>query len=140
MDIRWGVLGAGSVAQRRVMPAINVLKNHSIAALMVRDMGRAQGLAKEFDASVACDSAEALVGNDDVNAVYVSSPVNLHLEHVKMVADVGKHVLCEKPMALTSDECREMLSICDAAGVHLQLCFVLRGWPIYHRVKAFFQH
>ena len=136
MAIQWGILGAGSVAQRRVMPAMLALENHELHALMVRDINRAETIARDFNTPSFCDSAEALVGYSEVDAVYVSSPVNLHLEHVKIAAEAGKHILCEKPMALTAQECREMISICESAGVHLQVCFVLRGWPIYHRVKA----
>ncbi|MDP6039929.1 MAG: Gfo/Idh/MocA family oxidoreductase [Candidatus Latescibacteria bacterium] len=136
MAIRWGVLGAGSVAQRRVMPAMNALEDHAILALMVRDMDRAKVIAAEHDVANSYDSVEALIEDNSVDAIYVSSPVNLHLAHVKAVAGVGKHVLCEKPMGMTPNECREMMAACDSAGVHLQLCFVLRGWPIYHRVKA----
>ena len=136
MAMKWGILGAGSVARRRVMPAIQSLDKQSLCSLMVRDIDRAQTIAREFDTPFYCDSVESLVGNPNVDAVYVSSPVNLHLEHVKRAAEAGKHILCEKPMALTSGECREMIDICQTAGVNLQVCFVLRGWPIYHRVKA----
>lgn len=136
MAIKWGILGAGSVAQRRVMPAMNALTDHVISALMVRDLDRARVIAAKYGVANSYDSVEALVEDASVDAVYVSSPANLHLEHVKAVAEAGKHVLCEKPMGLTPGECREIMAVCDSAGVHLQVCFVLRGWPIYHRIKA----
>jgi len=135
MTVRWGVLGAGSVAQRRVMPAMNSHASCDLKALMVRDLGRSRMLAEEHGADRHYDSVEALLGDVGVDAIYVSSPVHLHCEHVLAAADKGKHVLCEKPMALSSAECRRMIEACEAAGVHLQICFVLRGWPIYHRVR-----
>jgi predicted dehydrogenase len=118
------------------MPAMNALEDHAISALMVRDMERAKTIAAEHDVARYYDSVEMLLGDDHVDAVYISSPVNHHLAHVNAVAEAGKHVLCEKPMGMTPDECKKIMTACDSAGVHLQLCFVLRGWPIYHQVKA----
>ncbi|MFH1570667.1 MAG: Gfo/Idh/MocA family oxidoreductase, partial [Gemmatimonadota bacterium] len=66
---------------------------------------------------------------------YVSSPVDLHCQQVLAAAAAGKHVLCEKPMALSPEECRRMIAACDAADVHLEVCFVLRGWPVYQQVR-----
>ncbi len=135
MDVNWGVLGAGSVAQRRVMPAMNSHPQCSLSALMVRDLSRAEKLAGEFGAEKFYDRAEDLFSDDSLDAIYISSPVNLHRDHTLAAAAAGKHVLCEKPMALTSGACREMIDACEEAGVQLQVCFVLRGWPIYHQVK-----
>ena len=136
MSVKWGILGAGSVAQRRVMPAIQANPQCELTALMVRDPGRAEKLAGAFGAGRCYSEVESLLDDPEVDAVYVSSPNYLHRDHVLGAAKRGKHVLCEKPMAMSSAECREMIAACDAAGVHLEVCFVLRGWPIYHEVKA----
>ena len=133
--VRWGVLGAGSVARRRVMPVIGGHPRGSLQALMVRDLARAGQLAAEFGAARHYDQVDDLLADPDLDAVYVSSPVYLHCEHVLAAAATGRHVLCEKPMAMSPDECRRMMAACQEAGVHLGICFVLRGWPIYHRVK-----
>ena len=135
MPVRWGVLGAGSVAQRRVIPAMNALDGCEVGALMVRDPDRARGLANQFGVPRSFDSATALIEDPDTDAVYISSPPSLHCEQVEAAARAGKHVLCEKPMALSTGECRTMIDACSAADVHLQICFVLRGWPIYTRVR-----
>ena len=95
----WGILGAGSVAQRRVLPAINALEGHTISGLMVRDQGRADALAGQFGAARGFDRVDDLIADPDSNAIYISSPVNWHLEHVLKAATAGKHVFCEKPMA-----------------------------------------
>ena len=133
--VRWGILGAGSVARRRVLPAIAAHEGSRLQALMVRDPERAAALAAEHGAQRACADVDDLLGDPEVDAVYVSSPVDLHCEHVLAAAAAGKHVLCEKPMALSVDECRRMIDACAAAGVHLEVCFVLRGWPIYQQVR-----
>jgi predicted dehydrogenase len=133
--VRWGVLGAGSVARRRVMPAMNASPRCAIRALMVRDLERARKLAGEFGAERHFDRVDALLADPGLDAVYVSSPVDLHCQHVLAAVARGKHVLCEKPMARSAAECRQMIDACQRAGVRLGICFVLRGWPIYHRVK-----
>jgi predicted dehydrogenase len=102
---------------------------------MVRDIRRAEALTSKFGAGRAYDSVDELVQDEAVDAVYVSSPVNRHLEHVLKAVDAGKHVFCEKPMAMTRGECQQIISACAGAGVMLGVCFVLRGWPIYQRVR-----
>lgn len=133
--IAWGVLGAGGVARRRTIPAMLKCDGMRVAALMVRDPERAQGIAEEFGVPHACSTIEAVVEDEAVNAVYVATPVYLHGEHVVAAAQHGKHVLCEKPMAGDVGACRRMIAACRANGVRLEICFVLRHWPIYQRVR-----
>ncbi|MDA0710121.1 MAG: Gfo/Idh/MocA family oxidoreductase [bacterium] len=133
--LKWGILGAGSVAQRRVIPGMQSLEGHRVSALMVRDMNRAQSLAEKFRIPNAYSDISGLICDPEVDAVYVSSPVNLHRGHVLAAAEAGKHVLCEKPMAMTVGECQEMIAVCDRAGVQFQICFVMRGWAIYRHIR-----
>jgi predicted dehydrogenase len=133
--IRWGILGAGSVARRRVIPAMLADPGSTVQCLLVRDPERAAQLAGELGVATHTHQVEALVNDPLVDAVYVSSPVDLHQEHVLAAAEAGKHVLCEKPMARSAAECTQMIAACQHAGVHLELCFVLRGWPIYQQVR-----
>jgi predicted dehydrogenase len=118
------------------MPALNELDGCRIQSLMVRDGDRAKALAEEFGAVTSCDNVADLVTNPAVNAVYISSPPNLHCEHTLAAAGHGKHVLCEKPMAINKAECERMIRACEAAGVHLEVCFVLRGWPVYQKIRS----
>jgi len=117
------------------MPALAAHAGSELAALMVRDAQRAEALAREHGAPRWYDSVDGLLDDGGLDAVYVSTPVNLHLEHVTAAARRGLHVLCEKPMALTAADCRRMIDACARAGVHLEICFVLRGWPIYQRIR-----
>lgn len=133
--MNWGILGAGSVAQRRVIPALHALDGQQITGLLVRDLGRAEQLVQALDAGRAYDSVDALVEDPNIDIIYVSSPVNLHEAHVLKAAAAGKHILCEKPMAMSSTACETMNAACEKAGVSLGVCFVLRGWPIYQRIR-----
>lgn len=135
MTIRWGIIGAGGVARRRTMPAINVARDAELTALMVRDQARADALAEEFGAERAYSDWRELLADDDVDAVHIATPVHLHEEQVIAAAEAGKHVMCDKPMAMSSDECRRMIDACASAGVHLQVCFLMRFGSMYQRLR-----
>ncbi len=136
MTLKWGVLGAGSVAQRRAMPAINKAKNAELHALLSRNTDRAKQLADEYGAINAYTTVDALLADDVLDAIYISTPVHLHCEQVVAAAERGLHVLCDKPMALTPQECREMIATCDANGVHLQVCFLFRFHTCFQQIRA----
>ncbi len=136
MTLKWGVLGAGSVAQRRAMPAINKAKNTELHALLSRKTDRAKRLADAYGATNAYTTVDALLADEALDAIYVSTPVHLHYEQVVAAAERGLHVLCDKPMALTPQECREMIAACDANSVHLQVCFLFRFHSCFRQIRA----
>ncbi len=135
MTLKWGVLGAGSVAQRRAMPAINKATDAELYALLSRDAGRAQQLATEHGARMSYTTVDALLSDDALDAIYVSTPVYLHCEQVIEAAERGFHVLCDKPMAMNTAECRRMIDACQANGVHLQICFLFRFHSCFQQIK-----
>jgi predicted dehydrogenase len=135
MATRWGVIGASGVANRRAMPAINLAEGNELQALMVRDLDRAKKLADEHHAKSYYNSIEAILSDSDVDAVYIATPVYLHCEHVIQSAEHGKHILCEKPMAMNIEECKRMIDACKANNVQLQICFLLRFHPCFQEVK-----
>jgi len=96
---------------------------------MVRDLERAEEIAEEFGAPAWYDSVDDLLGDPEVDVVHVATPVYLHREFVLRAAEAGKHVLCEKPMALNAGEAEEMVRACREAGVVLMVAFVLRFHP-----------
>lgn len=135
MAVRWGIIGAGGVARRRTMPAINKARDAELVALMVRDQARAEQLAAEFGARHPYSDWRLLLKDPDVDAVHIATPVYLHAEQVIAAAEAGKHVLCDKPMALSTVEVRRMIEACRANGVHLQVCFLMRFWSVSKRLK-----
>ncbi len=136
MSLKWGVLGAGSVAQRRAMPAIKKADGAELHALLSRDTERAERLAREHGATKAYTTVDTLFGDDALDAIYVSTPVHLHCEQVIAAAERGLHVLCDKPMALTPQECKEMIAACDANRVHLQICFLFRFHSCFQQIRT----
>ncbi len=135
MGLRWGVLGAGSVAQRRAMPAINRAKDAELHALLSRDARRAQQLAREHGAQESYTTVDELLSDEALDAIYISTPVYLHCEQVIAAAERGFHVLCDKPMAMNPEECQRMIDACEANGVHLQICFLFRFHSCFQQIR-----
>jgi predicted dehydrogenase len=106
---------------------------------MVRDLERARKLAEKYAAPRWYDHVPDLLADPDVDAVYVATPVNVHAEHVIAAAQHGKHVLCEKPMALNVAECQQMIDACAAHGVKLMVCFPMRFVPQHQRMREVVQ-
>ena len=139
MTLKWGVLGAGSVAQRRAIPAINKAKDAELHALLSRDAARAQQLALEYGAQKYYTTVPELLSDDALDAIYVSTPVYLHCEQVIAAAERGFHILCDKPMAMNTEECQRMIDACQANGVHLQICFLFRFHSCFQKIKNWVQ-
>ncbi|NWG75265.1 MAG: Gfo/Idh/MocA family oxidoreductase [Rubrivivax sp.] len=124
--VRWGFLGAGGIARRRMLPAIVGQPEVKIQAVMVRDQARAEALAAEFHAAQAYDSVAALLADSRIEAVYIATPLDRHLEHVLAAAEAGKAILLEKPMALTVDQAEAMMEAVRRAGVLFAVCLPMR--------------
>ncbi|MBD3182944.1 hypothetical protein GF312_11685 [Candidatus Poribacteria bacterium] len=140
MTIKWGVVGASGIAHRRTMSALNEAQNNELYALMVRDMDRAKKLAQEHGAPVYYDSVDAILSDPDIDAAYIATPVYLHCDHVIQAAEKGKHVLCEKPMAMNVKECQSMIDACRDKDVQLHICFLMRYHPHYQRIRQIIAH
>jgi D-xylose 1-dehydrogenase (NADP+, D-xylono-1,5-lactone-forming) len=127
--LRWGILGAARIARKALIPAIRASSNGVLAAVASRDAERARSLARESGAVRWHGSYGALLDDPEVDAVYVPLPNALHRPWAMSAAVAGKHVLCEKPMALDAAECREMEAVAAAHGVKLMEAFMYRFHP-----------
>jgi len=112
-----------------VNPAIQASQNGELIAVASRDEARAREFAEQGGIPIAYGSYEALLADDDIDAVYIPLPNGLHREWTIRAAEAGKHVLCEKPLALSEAECREMAAAADANGVKLMEAFMYRFHP-----------
>ncbi len=112
--IRYGILGFGHHARKRLMPAF---VGAQVAGIWRRDPAKAQADAREFHIPHVFDSAEELCASPDIDAVFIVSPDSLHLPHVLLAAQYGKHILCEKPLAMNAAEVEKMLFATRATGV-----------------------
>ena len=131
--MRWGIIGAGDIARKQTGPAIRELPGADLHAVACRALPRARAVADELGAVKAYDSAEALLADPEIEAVSISTPVYLHARQTIAAARAGKHVLVEKPMAMSTVECRTMIDACERHGVQLMVCY-------YQRFNARHQH
>src|SRR5579885_2888355 len=120
---RWGILGTANIA-RKNWKAIRNAGNSTLVAVASRDAARARRFIDECQAEApfapapaACGGYDELLGRPDVDAVYVPLPTGIRKEWVLRAARAGKHVLCEKPCAVTADDLRVMLDACQEQGV-----------------------
>ena len=130
--IGWGVIGASTIARQFMVRAITSQPDSSVVAIASRDPARGHALAAEHGIPVVYDSVEALLADPAVSAVYISTTNELHAPQTCAAARAGKHVLCEKPLALTLDDARAMVAACRAAGVVLGTNHHLRN-AVTHR-------
>jgi 1,5-anhydro-D-fructose reductase (1,5-anhydro-D-mannitol-forming) len=135
MTVGWGIIGMGNIADKVTAPAMTEAKSSRLVAVMRRDLNRARELADEHGAARAYSTVEEVLEDDEVDAVYVATPVHVHAEQTIQAAEYGKHVLCEKPMALNPEEAQRMVDACDANGVKLMLCYYQRFNRRHQKIK-----
>jgi predicted dehydrogenase len=134
--VGWGLVGCGDISRKRVAPALRDLDNCELVAVSRANAARAESFAAEFGARRWHADWRRLVEDPEVEAVYVATPVHLHAEQAVAAAEAGRHVLCEKPMALTVAECERMNAAAEANGVRLGVAYYRRFYPAVERVRA----
>ncbi len=129
MDIvRWGILSTANI-NRRVIPAINASKRGKLIAVASRDKSKAESYASTWKIPVSFGSYEALIESDLIDAIYISLPNHLHAEWSIRAMRAGKHVLCEKPIALSTGEMDQMIETSAKTGFVLSEAFMYRHHP-----------
>jgi len=113
----WGLIGASDIARTRMVEAIRGQPNSDVVAVMSSQIARARGYAAETNIPQAYDSLDAILSDPAIDVVYISTTNELHAQQTLAAARAGKHVLCEKPLALSLDDAREMVATCQAAGI-----------------------
>lgn len=127
--LRWGILGCARITRRGLIPGIRGSANSTLTALASRDLATARQWTAEFTIPRAHGSYEALVADPEVDAIYIPLPNELHKPWVYAAADAGKHILCEKPLALDQAEARSMAEHCRTRNVVLMEAFMWRHQP-----------
>ncbi|MBV9929282.1 MAG: Gfo/Idh/MocA family oxidoreductase [Acidobacteria bacterium] len=127
--VRWGVLGAAKIAVEKVIPAMQKGAWSEVRGLASRDAGAAARAARELGIAKSYGSYEELLADPEIEAVYNPLPNHLHVPWTLKAAAAGKHVLCEKPIALNAEEARLLLDARDRWGVKIQEAFMVRTHP-----------
>jgi predicted dehydrogenase len=133
--LRWGVIGTANIGRAAVIPALQRSGNGELVAVASRDDEKASAFAAQEGIPRSYGSYEALLAAEDIEAVYIPLPNSLHREWTIKAAEAGKHILCEKPLALNAAECDEMASAAEQHDVVLMEAFMYRFHPRSQRIK-----
>lgn len=133
--IRWGVLGVANIAIKKVIPAMQKGAYSKITAIASRDLARARRAAADLGIEKAYGSYEELLADPGIDAIYNPLPNHLHVPWSIAAAEVGKHVLCEKPISLNVPEARKLLEIRDRTNVKIGEAFMVLTHPQWLRAR-----
>ena len=132
--IRWGVMGVAGIAVKKVIPAMQKAMHAEVTAIASRDLVKAQGAAATLGIAKAYGSYEALLADPEIDAIYNPLPNHLHVPWSIRAAEAGKHVLCEKPIALNVADARVLIAARDRTGVKIGDAFMIVTHPQWVRV------
>ena len=133
--VRWGILGAANIGVRKVIPAMQRGARSRVVAIASRDLAKARAAAGELGIAKAYGSYEELLADPEIEAIYNPLPNHLHVPWTIRAAEAGKHVLCEKPIALSAAEARQLLDVRARTGVHIGEAFMVRNHPQWLAVR-----
>ena len=133
--VRWGVLGVARIATEKVVPAMQRGEWSDVVAIASRDRGKAEKAAGQLGIPKAYGSYEELLGDPEVEAIYNPLPNHLHVSWSIKAAEAGKHVLCEKPIAMNVAECRLLMEARERTGVKIGEAFMVRTHPQWLRAR-----
>jgi predicted dehydrogenase len=132
---RWGILSTANIAKNYVAPALVDARNGKLTAIASRDLARARDMAERFGAPHAFGSYEEMLASDVVDGVYIPLPTSQHVEWSLKAAAAGKHVLCEKPIALTAAAIDELIAARDENSVLIAEAFMVFYHPQWTKVR-----
>src|SRR5882724_9938465 len=133
--VKLGVLGVASIATRKVIPGMKKGEWSEVAALASRDLKKAETAANELGIAKAYGSYEELLADEEIEAIYNPLPNHLHVPWSIKAAEAGKHVLCEKPIAMNAAEARTLLTARDRTRVKIGEAFMVKTHPQWLRAR-----
>jgi len=133
--LRWGVLSTAAIGLKKVIPAMQRGQFTTVAAIASRDLAKAQAAASSLGIPRAYGSYEELLADPNIDAIYNPLPNQLHVPLTIAAAEAGKHVLCEKPLAMDVAEARSLLAVRDRTRVVIGEAFMIRSHPQWLRVR-----
>ncbi|WP_234186902.1 Gfo/Idh/MocA family protein [Shinella sp. NM-101] len=134
--LRFGILSTAKIGRELVVPAIQDAENCVVTAVASRDHAKARAMADRFSAAHAFGSYEEMLASDTIDAVYIPLPTSQHVEWSIKAADAGKHVLCEKPIALNAGEIAALITARDRNKVLISEAYMVTYSPVWRKVRA----
>lgn len=135
MRMNWGVLGVAKIATEKVIPAMLGSENFNVLGIASRDHARAKSAADRLGLLKAYDSYDALIADPDIDIVYIPLPNHLHFTYALKCIEAGKHVLCEKPITLKSDEIKKLIAARNRHGVKIGEAFMVKSHPQWIKAR-----
>lgn len=135
MKIKWGVIGCGGIADRRTLPGMMLSDKVELVAVMDANEAVAQNCKEKYGAKYAFKNYEDVLALDEIDAVYIASPVFFHKEQAIAAARAKKHILLEKPVALTVTDAEEIKRECEANNVKISIGFLMRFHGYHQKIK-----
>ncbi|MBQ3979468.1 MAG: Gfo/Idh/MocA family oxidoreductase, partial [Lachnospiraceae bacterium] len=133
--VTWGILGTANIARWATIPGMKKAGNCELYAIAGRSIAKAQSFAAQYGIEKAYGSYDELLADDAVQAVYIPLPNDLHLPWVTKALQAGKHVLCEKPLAINASEARAMYQTARENGVILMEAYAYLHSPYVESLK-----
>ncbi|HYK20665.1 MAG TPA: Gfo/Idh/MocA family oxidoreductase [Pyrinomonadaceae bacterium] len=137
--VRWGILGTAKIALTKVIPAMQRSPWCEIMAIASRDLAKAKAAAGGLNIPNAYGSYEEMLADNSIEVVYIPLPNHLHVPWTIKAAEAGKHVLCEKPVALNADQARTLMDVRNRTGVRIQEAFMVRTHPQWLETRRLIQ-
>ncbi|WP_439614835.1 Gfo/Idh/MocA family protein [Shinella sp.] len=134
--LRFGILSTAKIGRELVVPAIQDAENCVVTAIASRDLAKARALADRFSVPHAFGSYEEMLASDVIDAVYIPLPTSQHVEWSIKAADAGKHVLCEKPIALNAGEIASLIEARERNKVLISEAFMVTYSPVWRKVRS----
>jgi 1,5-anhydro-D-fructose reductase (1,5-anhydro-D-mannitol-forming) len=137
LAVRWGIIGCGDVAEKKSGPALYTVPDSQLTAVMRRDVAQAEAYARRHGAPRWYGDSAGLLADSEVNAVYIASPHNLHLQHVRETVAAGKRIiLCEKPVGINAAQAQACVDACRERDVSLTVAYYRRYWPVVQALRG----
>lgn len=137
--LRFGILSTAKIGRELVVPAIQDAENCVVTAIASRDLAKAREMADRFSVPHAFGSYEEMLASDLIDAVYIPLPTSQHIEWTIKAADAGKHVLCEKPIALKASEVSAVIEARDRNKVLISEAYMVTYSPVWRKVRSLLQ-
>ena len=132
---RFGILSTAKIGRDQVVPAIQDAENCVVSAIASRDLAKARAMADRFSVAHAFGSYQEMLDSNVIDAVYIPLPTSQHVEWAVKAANAGKHVLCEKPIALKAAEIDQMIAARDKNKVLVSEAFMVTYSPVWLKVR-----
>ncbi|MBE0529387.1 MAG: Gfo/Idh/MocA family oxidoreductase [Rhodospirillales bacterium] len=133
--VAWGIVSTAKIGREKVIPAMQAGRLTRVAAIASRDLASARAVAAKLGIPKAFGTYEEMLADPEIEAVYNPLPNHLHVPISIEAAEAGKHVLCEKPIALTAEETKSLIAVRDRTGVRIQEAFMVRHHPQWRRAR-----